>query len=94
MKNFFMMIAIISSLNISAYNDFVTCETSSNGRNFSDESRDRIRSLSSATRQCSASRYTSDRECNANVICSDTLMVRPMIMCLVESFNRWPFSSK
>lgn len=70
----------------------VTCSTSSNGYNFSDETRDSLTSRSHAIAKCVANQSTNNSECNANVSCSDG-PARPMISCSTSS-NGYRFNDE
>jgi hypothetical protein len=78
----------------------VTCETSSNGYRFSDESRDPDLAKREATRQCRENRSTNNAECDANVACrgghgrGDRGERRnPMVRCETSS-NGYRFSDE
>ncbi len=73
------------------YNDYVTCNTSSNGYSFSDKSRDSSVARAHALRQCSNHSRTSNDECNANISCGDDAYSNPMVTCATES-NGYSFS--
>jgi hypothetical protein len=58
----------------------ISCETSSNGLRFNEQSRDRNVAINQIIRQCTSDSRTSNDECNANVACNDT-MANPMVSC-------------
>jgi hypothetical protein len=70
----------------------ITCSTSSNGYNFSDESLDRELAKTQSINHCTSSSYTVNAECRANVLCSDEYN-RPMIQCTTSS-NNYDFSAE
>ena len=75
------------------YRPMLTCSTSSNGLNFSDESRDTQVAKRSAISQCKASGRTSNAECDANIICNDSNHYKPMLICSTSS-NGLSFSDE
>ena len=80
--------ALLLSFSASACRPFISCETTSNGRHYSDESRDSSLARSSAINQCTSSSYTSNPECRANVVCGDDLYTSPMMRCETSSNGR------
>ncbi len=71
----------------------ISCTTSSNGFNFTDQSRDPSLARSEAIRQCQASAATSNQECSANVACNDGSYYHPMISCGTTS-NAYNFTDQ
>lgn len=67
------------------YGQMITCTTSSNGLEFSDESRDASVARSSVTGQCRSNQRTNNSECDANIACNDGSNNRPMITCTTSS---------
>lgn len=66
----------------------IKCSTSSNKRNFSDESRDISVARVQAISHCTAHSQTNDRECRANISCNDGSYYSPMITCATSSNGR------
>lgn len=75
------------------YPPMVTCGTSSNGYQFTDESRDVSLARAQAISKCSASPYTTNDECTANVGCNDRGYYPPFVTCTTMS-NGYRFSDE
>lgn len=68
----------------------ISCNTSSNGYRFSDQSRDRDVAVSHAISKCKQHPETSNDQCRANIACSDS-RANPMVFCDTSS-NGYRFS--
>jgi hypothetical protein len=59
----------------------ISCSTTSNGLNFTDESRDPSVARGNVAGQCRDNQRTNNAECDANIICNDGSYNLPMITC-------------
>lgn len=85
----FSLITLMTSF--SAFSmGMVSCETSSNGYSFSDQSYDRYLAERQSIDKCTKHSQTTNDECFANIACSDSYS-RPMITCSTSS-NGYSFS--
>lgn len=73
--------------------EMITCRTSSNGYEFSNESRDRTVAISELIDECASYDAVSDAECKANVSCNDGLNYPKMMVCTTSS-NGYEFSNE
>lgn len=91
MKKTILGLALIASQSVFAYNNYVSCNTSSNGYSFSDRSRDASLARRNALASCQGHSRTSNDECRVNVSCDNDYNVSPMVTCSTSS-NGYSFS--